>query len=109
MSSIYSARWVLPMASPPIDHGAVVVDNSKIIALGPTSEIVLRFPESSVQDFGQAAILPGFVNAHSHLELTMMRGFLEREEYDFSAWLKKLTIARMALTPEDLFVSAVNG
>jgi 5-methylthioadenosine/S-adenosylhomocysteine deaminase len=62
-----------------------------------------------MENFGQAAILPGLVNAHSHLELTVMRGFLEREESDFSAWLRRLTIARMAMTPEDLLVSATCG
>jgi 5-methylthioadenosine/S-adenosylhomocysteine deaminase len=38
-----------------------------------------------------------------------MRGFLEREEHDFFAWLRKLTIARLQMTDEDLFVSAAWG
>ena len=62
-----------------------------------------------MEDFSQAAILPGLVNAHSHLELTVMRGSLEREETDFSAWLRRLTVARMAMMPEDLLVSATCG
>ena len=54
--------------------------------------------------------MPGFVNAHSHLELTAMRGFLEREEGNFTAWLVKLTLARLnSMTPEDLYVSAAWG
>ena len=109
MPLIYSARWVLPILSPVIEAGAVAVDNSTIVAVGSRREIVSRFPDSRVLDFGEAAILPGFVNAHSHLELTVMRGFLEREEGDFSAWLRKLTVARMAMTPEDLLVSATCG
>ena len=67
------------------------------------------FPARVVEDFGNAAILPGLINAHSHLELTVMRGFLEREEHDFFAWLRKLTIARLQMTDEDLFVSAACG
>src|SRR5438034_2964243 len=109
MPLIYSARWVLPILSPVIEAGAVAVDNSTIVAVGARQEIVSRFPDSRVLDFGEAAILPGFVNAHSHLELTVMRGFLEREEGDFSAWLRKLTVARMAMTPKDLLVSATCG
>jgi 5-methylthioadenosine/S-adenosylhomocysteine deaminase len=109
MTVIYSARWVLPIISSPIEDGAVVVGDSKIIAVGSRDDIAKAFPDSQTTDFGKAAILPGFVNAHSHLELSVMRGFLEREEGDFFAWLRKLTLARLAMTPEDLLVSATCG
>ena len=109
MTSIYTARWVLPIVSPAIADGAVAIDNSEIVAAGPRTEVASRFPGARVSDFGQAAILPGLVNAHSHLELTVMRGFLESEEHDFAAWLRKLTTARMAMTGEDLLVSATCG
>ena len=109
MPKIYSARWVLPIASPPIDNGAVLVHDSVIAAVGSRSDLQTAFPHASQEDFGNAAILPGLINAHSHLELTIMRGFLEREEHDFFAWLKKLTIARLKMTDEDLFVSAACG
>ncbi len=109
MISIFSARWVLPIISPVIESGAVAFEGSNIIAVGPRTEIASRFPDSRIEDFGEAALLPGFVNAHSHLELTVMRGFLEREENDFLAWLRKLTVARLAMTAEDLLVSATCG
>jgi cytosine/adenosine deaminase-related metal-dependent hydrolase len=109
MPVIYSARWVLPITSPLIEDGAIAVDDSKIIGVGSRSAVIARFPHFRRQDFGQAAILPGLVNAHSHLELTVMRGFLEREESNFFAWLRKLTVARMAMTTEDLLVSATCG
>jgi len=109
MTVIYAARWVLPISSSMIQDGAIAVDDSTIVAVGSGLEIVSRFPGAQIKDFGQAAILPGFVNAHSHLELTVMRGFLEREENDFPAWLRKLTVARMAMTTEDLLVSATCG
>jgi 5-methylthioadenosine/S-adenosylhomocysteine deaminase len=109
MTSLYTARWVLPIVSPAIDYGAVVMDDTKIVAVGTAQDITSQFPTARVNDFGNSVILPGLVNSHSHLELTVMRGFLEREERDFSAWLKKLTRARLALTAEDLFVSAMCG
>src|SRR5229473_3157170 len=109
MVAIYSARWVLPIVSPAIDDGAVAIDGSKILGVGLRSAIVSQFPEACLSDFGMAAILPGLVNAHSHLELTVMRGFLEEVEHDFAAWLRKLTRARMAMTNEDLLVSATWG
>ena len=109
MTVIYSARWLLPIVSPMLEDSALAIDGSTIVAVGPRGEIVSAFPNSPIEDFGQAAILPGLINAHSHLELTVMRGFLEREESDFSAWLRKLTSARPAMTPEDLIVSATCG
>ena len=109
MPVIYSARWVLPITSPDIESGAVACDGSTILAIGPRTEIVSKFPDAQLEDFGPAAILPGFVNTHSHLELTVMRGFLEAEENDFFAWLRKLTVARLAMTAEDLLVSATCG
>jgi len=109
MTTIYSARWVLPIVSPAIEDGAVAVDGSKIVAAGPRAEVISQFPGALIHNFDQAAILPGLVNAHSHLELTVMRGFLESEEHDFAAWLLKLTIARLAMTGEDLLVSGTCG
>ena len=110
MPKLYSARWVLPVASSPIEKGAVAVEGSLIIGVGVCHELAARFPEAPVRDFGEAAILPGLVNTHSHLELTAMRGYLEREEGDFFAWLKKLTTARLErMTPDDLYVSASWG
>jgi cytosine/adenosine deaminase-related metal-dependent hydrolase len=109
MPVIYSAGWVLPIVSPVIIDGAVAVEASRIVAVGPRTKIAESFPDSPVTDFGVAAILPGFVNLHSHLELTVMRGFLEREENDFFAWLRKLTLARLSMTAEDLLVSATSG
>lgn len=107
---IYCARWVLPDASSQIEDGAVVVEGERIVSLGTRAAMVEKYPEMRVCDFGEAAILPGLINAHSHLELTAMRGFLEHEEGDFTAWLKKLTLARLErLTPEDLYLSAAWG
>src|SRR5947209_933575 len=110
MTKIYSARWVLPVASRPIRDGAVAVEGTRIAGVGTRAELEERFPSASVEDFGESAILPGFVNCHAHLELTAMRGFLEAEEGDFFAWLKKITIARRdRMTPEDIEASAAWG
>src|SRR6185503_965486 len=109
MPAIYTARWLLPITSPAIENGAVAVHDALIVAVGPAPEVTARFPAAPITDFGNSVIMPGLVNAHSHLELTVMRGFLEAEEHDFFAWLKKLTVARLAMTAEDLFVSATCG
>ena len=110
MSTIYSARWVLSVSTSPIENGAVAIAGQRIAGVGSRSEIVERFPEFRVDDFGEAVILPGLINTHTHLELTAMRGYLENEERDFFAWLRKLTRARLELmTPDDIQVSATWG
>ena len=104
---IYCARWV---SFPPIEFGAVAISGARISGVGSQAEIVSRFPEFQVEDFGEALILPGLVNTHTHLELTAFRGYLENEENDFFAWLKKLTLARLEkMTPDDIRVSATWG
>ena len=105
MFKIYSARWVGS-----IEFGAVAVDGSKIVAVGSESEIVKQFPDVPIERFADAVILPGLINTHTHLELTAFRGYLENEERDFFAWLRKLTLARLEkMTPDDIRVSATWG
>jgi len=89
---------------------AVAVSGTRIVGVGSRSELTNRFPDFEIEDFGEALILPGLVNTHTHLELTAFRGYLENEESDFFAWLRKLTLARLEkLTPDDLRVSATWG
>ena len=110
MTTIYSARWVVPVSAAPIENGAVAVEGQRIAGVGQHAEIVERFPEYKVDSLGEAIIIPGLVNIHTHLELTAMRGYLEKEETDFFAWLRKLTVARLELmTPDDIRVSATWG
>jgi cytosine/adenosine deaminase-related metal-dependent hydrolase len=110
MTKIYCARWVLPITDEPIREGAVAVEGTRIAALGARAEVSQRFPSAEVEELGEAVILPGFVNCHTHLELTAMRGFLEPEEGDFFAWLRKVTISRNErMSADDLYVSAAWG
>jgi len=110
MTTIYSARWVVPVSAAPIENGAVAVEGQRIAGVGPRAEIVEQFPEFKIESFGEAIILPGLVNLHTHLELTAMRSYLEKEETDFFAWLRKLTVARHELmTADDIHVSATWG
>ena len=77
---ILSADWVVPVEGEPIRDGAVAIeDDGRIAAVGPAAEIGVgeRFPES--------VILPGFVNAHTHLEYANYAGF--GDGLDFPTWL----------------------
>jgi 5-methylthioadenosine/S-adenosylhomocysteine deaminase len=90
-TTVYRARWVVPVSSTPIAHGAVAVARGRIRYVGPASNA----PDGAPVDLGEAVILPGLVNAHTHLELTVMRGFLE--ELAFRPWIAHLTRARQAV------------
>lgn len=110
MKTLYCARWVLPITSAPVSNGAVLVEDGRVLTVGTRAALVTANIDVKVRDFGQAVLLPGFINSHSHLELTVMRGFLDDVENSFPAWLKKLTRARLELlTPEDMLVSATWG
>ena len=110
MTILYSARWVLPISSSSIEDGAIAIKGSQITDVGTRGSLAGKYPDATVRHYPDAVILPGLINAHSHLELTAMRGFLESEESDFTGWLKKLTVARLELmTPDDRYVSAAWG
>jgi cytosine/adenosine deaminase-related metal-dependent hydrolase len=106
---ILAADHVLPITREPFSKGAVVIDGDKIVAVGTRDEIAGAHPNVEIKDHGQAAILPGFVNCHSHLELTAMRGALDDVEHDFSAWLLTLNGLRAEMSDEDIKVAAVAG
>ena len=107
---ILSANYVLPISAEPIENGAIAFEKDKIVAVGKRAEIIEKFPESIHENLGETAILPGFVNAHSHLEITAMRGFLDEFDADFFSWLMKLTKTRAEiLTDEDVKTAAIFG
>lgn len=106
---ILAAEHVLPISSEPIGHGCVATEGDRIVAVGARDYMVSRFPNAAVTDFGQAAILPGFVNCHSHLEITSMRGALDDVEHDFRSWLLKLHALRSALSADEIEAAAVLG
>jgi cytosine/adenosine deaminase-related metal-dependent hydrolase len=100
----YHARWVLPITQPPIENGTVVVSDGVINYVGRRVDA----PSGEDYDLGEAILLPGLVNTHTHLELTAMRGFLENCR--FAEWIDKLRQSRNEiLDPERLLDSARFG
>lgn len=107
---IISAEYILPISESPIKNGAIAIESDKIIAVGKRGDLLKKFPEAIYEDFGDSAIMPGLVNCHTHLELTAMRGFLDRFDDDFYSWLITLTKTRAEnLTNEDVEISAMLG
>jgi 5-methylthioadenosine/S-adenosylhomocysteine deaminase len=107
---IITAEHVLPISSEPLENGAIAIERDAIVAVGTVSDLRDEFPEAKVEDFGEAVLMPGLVNCHSHLEITVMRGFLDDSDDDFAEWLIKLTKTRAEnLSEEDIRTSALFG
>jgi cytosine/adenosine deaminase-related metal-dependent hydrolase len=106
---ILRAGFVLPITSPPIKNGAVAIDGDRIAFVGTEEEVRVRYADEQIEDLGDAAIIPGLVNCHSHLEITSMRGALDSVEGDFTAWLIRLTELRKAMSDADLEDAAYMG
>ena len=69
-ATLLRAAWVVPIDKPAIAGGAVRVDGGRITAVGPAADLLRAAPPAAVHDFGDAAILPGLVNPHTHLDLS---------------------------------------
>jgi 5-methylthioadenosine/S-adenosylhomocysteine deaminase len=98
---LYHARWVVPIAEPPIEGGTVGVAGGRITYVGPRAEAPRAAQE---EDLGDVILGPGLVNAHCHLELTAMRGFLE--DLDFRRWILRLNAARQAVLDRDALLDS---
>ena len=82
----YRAAWILPMVAPPIRGGWVSVENGLITGTGADA------PRGPV-DLGDVAVLPALVNAHTHLELSYLRGRVARAGR-FLDWIRAVVAAR---------------
>lgn len=101
----WHARWVVPVAAPPIADGTVITEDARIVWVGPRATAPHGGRD---EELGESFLTPGLVNAHTHLDLTMMRGFLE--ELPFFDWVRTLTRAtREALEGDDFLNAAMLG
>jgi aminodeoxyfutalosine deaminase len=88
-----TARYIFPVEGPPIPGGRVTISEGRVVRLDRKGE----GPRADL-DLGNVAITPGFVNAHTHLELdaiTPVDGFPEDEV----AWLRRVVEGRRASRP----------
>lgn len=72
MKTLLSAAYIATMTGPIIRDGAVAFDEHRIIAVGQTKTIRGEHPDANPIDLGQSVILPGLINAHTHLELSAL-------------------------------------
>lgn len=104
---LLTARYVLPVSQAHIENGAVLVRDGKIEDIGPALLLKTRYPEEEVMDFGLAALLPGFINCHTHLEYSAMRGIINDAPY--AAWKTYMLEKEQQMSDEDWEDSALLG
>lgn len=97
-----AARWIFPVESPPLEHGTVTIAGEHIVAVEPSGQ---THPNV---DLGEVAILPGFVNAHTHLDLSGLRGQCPPTP-QFTDWLREVIRWRRVQSPAEIERSIAAG
>jgi len=102
-----AADWVLPIGRPPIRRGAVLLDaGGRIVDVGP-DQAVPRPAGIAAEQWAGATLIPGLVNAHTHLELTGLDGAVPDE--DFPGWIRRLIALKAGRTAAQVMEAARQG
>ena len=101
---ILRAKYVMPNSCTIIENGAVAIQGSKIVDVGlyPT---VRDSGAPPIHDLGEAILMPGLVNAHTHLDLTSIADSIQRVP-KFTDWIFQIVGKR---TPETVGPSVREG
>jgi cytosine/adenosine deaminase-related metal-dependent hydrolase len=95
---VYRAAWVCPIDQPPIAKGWVAVDDGRIVQVSGPAEQPRSLGPMTIRDLGSIVLMPGLVNAHTHLELSWLRGRVPPSA-SFIGWITQLFAQRRR--PED--------
>lgn len=94
--NLLTAKFVVPVTSPVIKDGAILIRDGRICDVGTAHDLRISMPAgTSIEDLGDVALLPGFINPHTHLELTGYHGMLPRAPL----WEWFNTLLPMRVTP----------
>jgi aminodeoxyfutalosine deaminase len=94
---LHRAAWVVPIAASPIHRGWVLTSAGRIVSCGRDADAPGGATETI--DHGDAAILPGLVNAHTHLELSWMQHQVPPSD-SMPAWAGRLIALRRTVSSE---------
>ena len=101
------AGSVHPVTAPPIEDGAVLVDDRGTIAAVGPHPLVPAPPGARELAFPDASLVPGLVNTHTHLELTHFAD--KNAEREFAPWIRALRTLKDATTPDEFARAAERG
>ena len=102
----YRTEWLLPVSQPPIRDAWLRTDGGRIVAFGHSRPGDFT-PDDEI-DLGNVAVLPALVNAHTHLELSWMRGRIP-ETGDFNQWIRAIIeLKARAAEQGDAVVQAIH-
>ena len=104
---ILRARTLVTMEGQPIEDGAVAVRKNKILAVGRFKDVSRLFPGRAV-DLGEQVLLPGLINAHCHLDYTVMRKAILYQN-SFTRWVSRINALKRCLTEDDYLQSIAKG
>jgi aminodeoxyfutalosine deaminase len=102
---LYRASWVIPVATPPIQDGAVLVENGTILKVDRYTALK---GEAPVIDYEDSVITPALVNGHCHLELSHLSSLGKEKNWDgdMASWISKLLVLREELIDLDVLSEA---
>ncbi|MDO4842165.1 MAG: amidohydrolase family protein [Phoenicibacter congonensis] len=104
---ILTAKYVFPISSEPLIDAGVLVRDGKIVDVDKTVNLKKHYPNEEFKDLGLAAIMPGFVNLHTRLDRTLLRGTVADEPY--TSWLLKYVDFTSKMSKQDKYDSALIG
>ncbi|GJM15670.1 MAG: metal-dependent hydrolase [Thermodesulfobacteriota bacterium] len=90
---LISASTILPISSKPLKNCAVYIEDGKIKDIGSQSELKKRYHKVEQINLGDGILLPGFINAHIHLELGWIRNRIGSFK-GFTKWLEQIIGAK---------------
>ena len=86
------ARWIVPVASPPLADGWLTIEQGRIVSLGTAPPLGARRV-----DLGNVMILPGLINAHAHLEFSLLEKPLGEAGQPLPDWIRQVIAYRRSL------------
>ena len=104
---LIGADWVVTAAGRPIRDGAVLTHGHRVVEVAPLAELEAAHPDEPVERFEGCVIVPGLVNAHTHLSLTVLAGLIE--PMPMRQFLKAVTTAVLAMGNDEFAASATMG